>query len=135
MDITSALASQSSQSSNKQSTEKTNAVDKEFFLKLLITQMKYQDPLAPTDNSEFVSQTAQFTLLEEVQALKTEFILNKSVNLIGKYVEGNMKNSVTGEYETVGGYVDSVTISSGKPTLHIGSLRLSPENITGVRDE
>lgn len=42
-------------------------LDKHAFLELMITQLRYQDPLNPTDNSEFLAQMAQFTSLEQVQ--------------------------------------------------------------------
>jgi flagellar basal-body rod modification protein FlgD len=45
---------------------------KEDFLKLLITQLRYQDPLDPLDQNEFLSQTAQFTSLENLQNISAE---------------------------------------------------------------
>ena len=46
-------------------------LDKHAFLELLITQLRYQDPLKPTDNGEFLAQMAQFTSLEQVQNINT----------------------------------------------------------------
>ena len=46
-------------------------MDKNAFLQLLITQLRYQDPLEPRDNGEFLAQMAQFTSLEQVQNMNT----------------------------------------------------------------
>lgn len=115
-----------------QAKEIDNSVDKEFFLEMLVTQMKYQDPLSPVDNNEFIAQTAQFTLVEEMQTMKNEFAQNKAIDLIGKYVEGRIKNPITNQMELTGGIVDSVSISEGKATLNIGDLKIKPENVVGV---
>ena len=51
----------------KGSTNRMNdALDKDAFLQLLVTQMQYQDPLDPQDNSEYVAQLAQFSSLEQM---------------------------------------------------------------------
>jgi flagellar basal-body rod modification protein FlgD len=42
--------------------------DKDMFLKLLVAQMRYQDPMNPTDSGQFLSQTAQFTSLEKMES-------------------------------------------------------------------
>jgi len=131
MDVTgTTAASQAAQSSENKKID--NTVDKEFFLEMLVTQMKYQDPLSPVDNNEFIAQTAQFTLVEEIQTMKNEFAQNKAIDLIGKYVEGRVKNPISNQMELTGGIVDSVSISEGKATLNVGDLKLKPENVVGV---
>ncbi len=42
---------------------------KDTFLKLLVAQLKYQNPLEPADSAEFMAQTAQFTVVEKLDAL------------------------------------------------------------------
>jgi len=54
-----------SSSSNGMPTENT-------FLQLLVAQMKYQDPTNPTDSTQFVSQLAQFSQLEQVMGIKSD---------------------------------------------------------------
>jgi flagellar basal-body rod modification protein FlgD len=131
MEVTGTSAANQAAYSTK-AKEIDNSVDKEFFLEMLVTQMKYQDPLSPVDNNEFIGQTAQFTLVEEMQTMKNEFAQNKAIDLIGKYVEGRIKNPVSNQIELMGGIVDSVSISEGKATLNIGDLKLKPENVVGV---
>lgn len=45
---------------------------KDAFLKLLVAQMKYQDPMNPSDSTEFVSQSAQFTMVEKIVAMESQ---------------------------------------------------------------
>src|SRR6478672_9187816 len=50
-------------------TTTSKSPDKDMFLQLMVAQMKYQDPMNPTDSSQFLSQSAQFTALEKMQAV------------------------------------------------------------------
>ncbi len=60
------------------------------FLQLLTTQLQYQDPLQPVDGTQFTSQLAQFSQLEQLSNLNTSMgSLSNNVmasNMIGKYV-------------------------------------------------
>jgi len=106
---------------------------KDDFLKLLITQLRNQDPLQPLNNEEFISQMAQFSSLEQLQGINdgvsSSLMLNQSLNnalsttLIGKevLVQGNVISVSDGHAQEAGFYVDGegmaeVTIrdSSGK---------------------
>src|SRR6476620_6265108 len=49
-----------------------NQLNQDTFLKLLVAQLKYQDPMHPADSTEFLSQTAQFTQVETLQKMEKE---------------------------------------------------------------
>jgi flagellar basal-body rod modification protein FlgD len=65
----SSSSSSSTSSTSTASTTGTTSLGKDAFLQLLVTQMKNQDPLSPQDNTQFVSQLAQFSSLESMQNL------------------------------------------------------------------
>lgn len=73
----------------------TNAgLGQEDFLKILLTQLQFQDPLKPMDNQEFIAQMAQFTSLElnrqandKTDSLMTIQTATQALGLIGKQVE------------------------------------------------
>ena len=69
----------------------SSELGQDAFLQLLITQMKHQDPLNPMNNTEFLSQQAQFTQISELQKLnKTLSSTNEMMqasSLIGKQVD------------------------------------------------
>lgn len=88
----------STQSQEAVSRTVKNVLGKDDFLKLLLTQLKYQDPLEPTDNKDFIAQMAQFSALEQMtnmsdgftklvqmqETLFRESTVSQAVGLIGK---------------------------------------------------
>ena len=107
---------------------------KDDFLKLLVTQLQYQDPLEPMDNTEFIAQTAQFTALEQMQNLNQTMTNAQAFATIGKGVYMNTLNEQTGQYEYIYGIVTSVDVINGKPYLNIGNKTAPYEDITRVQD-
>ena len=58
--------SSTAQQTNATSTTSSKDVGADAFLKLLVEQLKNQDPLAPQDGAQFVAQLAQFNSLEQL---------------------------------------------------------------------
>ncbi len=116
-------------------TAKSGDLDKEAFLQLLVTQMKYQDPLKPTDNTEYVSQLATFSELEQMTNLVASSDLTRASQLVGQYVTVKEKNETTGEETIKGGKVDYVTVENGKGYLNIGDAKYSIDDLDSVVDE
>lgn len=108
-----------------------NNMDKDMFLKLLVTQMQYQDPMNPTDNTEYMSQLAQFSTLEEMQNLGTSISSGQMLSLTGQYVILNVPDSA-GNISQVSGIVDYVTVNDGKTFFHINDEYYSSEYLDSV---
>jgi len=53
-------------------TNESNQLNENTFLQLLVAQMKYQDPLSPTDSTQFLTQTAQFTEVSTLQQIEKD---------------------------------------------------------------
>lgn len=109
----------------------SNGIGQEDFIKILLTQLSYQDPLKPMDNQEFIAQMAQFTSLEQTKQLndRIDTLLSiqsssQSIGLIGKTVEVNTSGG------TAVGSVAVVTFSGGQPEL---TVKLeNGEYLTGI---
>jgi flagellar basal-body rod modification protein FlgD len=65
-------SSSAAASASSSSTGGTPAPSEEVFLQLLVSQIQNQDPLNPTDSTQFVSQLAQFSELEQVVAIRSD---------------------------------------------------------------
>ena len=105
----SSAASSATSTSTSTSTSSSTALNKDAFLQLLVTQMQYQDPLDPQDNSEYLSQLAQFSSLEQmtnvasaltgvstlVNNIDTSLLVGQLSNMIGQNVQWTTTSTVT----------------------------------------
>ncbi len=69
--VSKALGTSSSTTATSQPASATQTLGKDDFLRLMVAQLRNQDPLNPMNNTEFVAQTAQFTSLEQLQNINT----------------------------------------------------------------
>ncbi|MBQ4232051.1 MAG: hypothetical protein II699_02130 [Lachnospiraceae bacterium] len=113
--------------------ENKNALGKDAFLQLLVTQMKYQDPMNPSDSTQYMSQLAQFTSLEEMENLNTNFDKASAQNLVGKYVIMKTQDA-TGKDDFISGLVDFTTMQNGKPFLSINGSLYNYQDLDSVVD-
>ncbi len=74
-----------------------SVVDSDTFLTLLVAEMQNQDPLEPTSNTEWVSQYATFTQVQQISEMADSMDLVRANNLIGKEVVMKVTSSSTGE--------------------------------------
>lgn len=82
----------------------SKSLGKNDFLKILITQLRYQDPSKPMDDKQFISQMAQFSSLEQMTNMSKNFanlsgmlVQSNALNLLGRNVE-----IVTGDEKVTG---------------------------------
>ena len=89
---------------------------KDTFLKLLVAQMRYQDPSKPVDSSQMIAQTATFTQVEKLEQLAT--MSATSLVLQEHAAAGAMVGRTVAYTDTTGatlsGLVSSVRLASGR---------------------
>lgn len=127
-------AEATSQSAKKNRKEANNGLDKDAFLQLLVAQMKYQDPLEPTNNTEYISQLATFTQLEETQNMENTLKQTQANDLVGKQVILKVTSAVTGEVSYVKGSVDYVLHENNETYLSVNNKLYSIDDLDTVAD-
>lgn len=109
-------------------------LDKDDFLQILITQLTHQDPTKPMEDKEFIAQMAQFSTLEQMTNMSSEFekmarmlSSNNALELLGKTVEISEGN------HTVTGVVEE--ISGGEyPQLLVGGSFYDYSQVTSIKE-
>lgn len=103
-----------------------DTLGKDAFLQLLVTQMRYQDPLDPMDNGEYLAQLAQFSALEQmtnvatglsnimdvVNNIDTSLLVGQLTSMIGQGVQW-----MDDAGQAVEGTIKAVSISDGNPSI------------------
>jgi flagellar basal-body rod modification protein FlgD len=117
-------------------------LDKNAFMKLLVTQMKNQDPMAPMDNTQSIAQLAQFSSLEQMQLLNDNIVglavLQQSNALMSQLTQSSALIGQSVRYvdpttnEEAEGVVDSIKIEDGLAVLSIDGEEVPLANVTEV---
>lgn len=120
------------QSSVKKAASK-NGMDKDAFLQLLVAQMKYQDPLEPTSNTEYISQYATFSELEQMQNMSNTMELTRAANLVGQTVAVEAVDS-NGKTTSDMGVVDYISYENGKALIWVNGNSYELDEVVEVAD-
>lgn len=113
---------------------KSNELGKDAFLKLLVTQMKYQDPLNPSTDTQFIEQLATFSQLEQMQNISKLTTNSQAFGLVGKEVVIKTESAM-GEINYIQGRVDFVNMSNGDAQLSVNGKLYSIDQLDTILDD
>lgn len=112
----------------------SQSMDSEVFMKLLVTQLRNQDPSAPMDSNAMISQTTQLSMMEKMTQLSTtsteDFSLQMRIaaaNFVGKQVTYTGKDGAT-----VTGIAKSVSFAGSVPQVSVGGVDVALDLISGI---
>lgn len=111
-----------------------NEIDKDAFMKLMVAQLKYQDPLSPADPQQFLAQSAQFSTVEKLEHIAIQvseqtwaMALNTAGSLIGKEITFLRMDGTTGT-----GVVTSATTDPDGIVLDVNGEQVPLGAITNI---
>jgi flagellar basal-body rod modification protein FlgD len=132
--ISSGTAATAAATSATSSTAGSSQMDSDTFLKLLVAQLKYQDPTNPSDATQFLAETAQFAVVQKLDALSAldQKVLDASkaqtaAALIGKQVT---YTDVAGKSHI--GTVTGTSLNQEIPNLTVDGQIVSLDEVTAV---
>ena len=136
-DIVNGTVTNESTSSNISSVKNKNTgkgsatLDVNDFLQLMVTQMQYQDPLEPTDNTQYIAQMATFTQVESTAQMGNTVKQQMASDLVGKSVIMTTDNNSAGY---IAGKVDYWETIDGVVYLGIGGNLYDIADLDTVMD-
>ncbi|GED56701.1 flagellar hook capping FlgD N-terminal domain-containing protein [Brevibacillus formosus] len=129
--------------------EFTTELDQNAFMKLMLEQLKHQDPMSPMDNSQFIQQTSMLTMVEKITKMTTLMeqsnnsmvTLEKYEKLVGRTASYSLttKDEMTGETKTEKkeGVLDAVYMDQGKIYFRIAgeSTPIPLADVSGLESQ
>lgn len=112
-----------------------SSVDSDTFLQLLVAQLKYQDPMNPAQGTEFLAQTAQFSMVEKLNTLaqqSTEALASQRVVEATSMVGSTVTYSTGSGGSTASGLVTGVQLLASGPVLVVGGTSVPLSSVTSV---
>lgn len=112
-----------------------SGVDSNTFLQLLVAQLKYQDPMNPAQGTEFLAQTAQFTMVEKLSSLAQQSSDSlaaqravEATSMVGRSITYTDANGATAS-----GVVSAVSLQATGPVLTVGSDSVALSSVLSVK--
>jgi flagellar basal-body rod modification protein FlgD len=118
-----------------------NEIDKDAFLKLMVAQLKYQDPLSPADPQQFLAQTAQFTSVEKLEHIATQvseqtwaMALSTASGLVGQEITFLRMDGTTGKGVVTSATTDpdGIVLNVGDEEVPLGAITRIAPSVTAV---
>lgn len=128
------LAAASTSASSQSSVAATDRLGKQDFLRLLVAQLRNQDPMKPMDDTEFIAQLAQFSSLEalgnldkRLESLALTQGLGQASALIGKQVTAGLEDG-----SVIAGAVSAVHLTGGETKLLVNAREIDISQVRSV---
>ncbi|EFM13061.1 flagellar hook capping protein [Paenibacillus curdlanolyticus YK9] len=117
-------------------TKKDTTLGKDDFLKILVTQLRNQDPSQPLQDRDFIAQMAQFSSVEQLMNMSEEMTklrqnLGSASSMIGMTVEWNGMSD-TGIGTTYSGLVEAISIKDGVQYAKVGDKTVKVDDLTSI---
>lgn len=124
-DATSSNSSAASQ--NDSFTNPSSALNQADFLKLLVAQIQYQDPMNPQSDTDMAAQLAQFTSLQQATQSTSSLAMIQANGLVGSTVTIQVDS-----LNTASGVVTGVVMNSGTPQITVNGTNYNLSQVTSV---
>ncbi len=129
-------ATQAAALAANQTSSRSQTMDSEVFMKLLVTQLRNQDPSSPMDTNQMISQQTQLAMMEQITNQTTtgneNFSLQMRIaaaNLVGKHV--SYTDATTGK--SIEGTATAVSYAGSVPTVTVGGKEVDLDVISGIK--
>jgi flagellar basal-body rod modification protein FlgD len=120
----------STSTTSSSSTSSSSDLDKDAFLQLLVTQMQNQNPLDPMDSTEFVSQLATFSSLEQMTTMNenmtsliSQQTFSNTASMLGKTITTS---------DGLSGVVSEIAVEDGSTYLYVGENQYSLSDVVSI---
>ena len=113
----------------------SNAADlQSSFLTLLVAQLKNQDFMNPVDDTQYVTQLAQISTMQQMEEMAYNAKSSYVASLVGKNVSA-AKFTVSGELKKADGVVEKISLLDGKFVIYVDGEAFSMDEIMEIKDK
>lgn len=109
----------------------TSGVDMNSFFKLMVAQLQNQSMYDNVDNSQFITQMAQFSMLSQMETLSKSVQTSSAVSFLGKTATV-VDTDADGKQQVITGTVSEVNYVDGTPYLTVGDHVVTLDSVTKI---